>query len=151
MARNILRDTRFVILPGLHLNAQGVTLGPLWDRVVGSIICAEGAEHHRLRSLVSRAFTLRGHRAVGRNDQPVINELIDEVAAGGRCDVVTDIARRYPIPIICALLGAPRGDWAQFDRWAEEIFKMVNFSVNLIDEMPAVLRGWAKPGLASVA
>ena len=26
----------------------------------------------------------------------------------GRCDVVTDIARHYPIPVICALLGAPR-------------------------------------------
>lgn len=144
LARNILRDTRFVIPPGLHLSAQGVTSGPLWDRVVGSIICAEGAEHHRLRSLVSRAFT---PRAIARLDETigqVINELIDAIVAAGRCDVVPDIARRYPIPIICALLGAPRGDWAQFDRWAEEIFKMVNFSVNLIEEMPAVLRGWAE-------
>jgi cytochrome P450 len=74
----------------------------------------------------------------------VINDLIDGVAAAGRCDIVTDIARHYPIPIICALLGAPRADWAHFDRWAEEIFKMVNFSVNLLDEMPAVLRGWAE-------
>jgi cytochrome P450 len=144
LARNILRDTRFVIPPGLHLSAQGVTSGPLWDRVVGSIICAEGAEHHRLRSLVSRAFT---PRAIARLDETigeVINDLIDGVAAAGRCDIVTDIARHYPIPIICALLGAPRADWTHFDRWAEEIFKMVNFSVNLLDEMPAVLRGWAE-------
>jgi cytochrome P450 len=144
LARNILRDNRFVIPPGLHLSAQGVTSGPLWDRVVGSIICAEGAEHHRLRSLVSRAFT---PRAIARLDETigeVINDLIDGVAAAGRCDIVTDIARHYPIPIICALLGAPRADWAHFDRWAEEIFKMVNFSVNLLDEMPAVLRGWAE-------
>jgi hypothetical protein len=28
--------------------------------------------------------------------------------------VVTDIARPYPIPIICALLGAPRQDWQLF-------------------------------------
>ncbi len=144
LARSVLRDTRFVIPPGLHLSAQGVTSGPLWDRVVGSIICAEGAEHHRLRSLVSRAFT---PRAIARLDQTiaeVINELIDRVAGAGRCDIVTDIARHYPIPIICALLGAPRADWTHFDRWAEEIFKMVNFSVNLVDEMPAVLRGWAE-------
>ncbi|MCV7412989.1 cytochrome [Mycobacterium florentinum] len=144
LARNILRDTRFIIPPGLHLSAQGVTSGPLWDRVVGSIICAEGAEHHRLRSLVSRAFT---PRAIARLDETigeVITELIDKVAPAGRCDVVTDIARHYPIPIICALLGAPRADWTHFDRWAEEIFKMVNFSVNLVDEMPAVLRGWAE-------
>lgn len=144
LCRNLLRDTRFVVPPGLHLSAQGVTSGPLWDRVVGSIICAEGAEHHRLRTLVSRAFT---PRAIARLDETigdVINELIDGVAAAGRCDIVTDIARHYPIPIICALLGAPRADWTHFERWAEAIFKMVNFSVNLVEEMPSVLRGWAE-------
>ena len=59
LARAVLRDNRFVIPPGIHLTAQGVTSGPLWDTVVGSIMCAEGAEHHRLRSLVSKAFTPR--------------------------------------------------------------------------------------------
>jgi cytochrome P450 len=144
LARGILRDTRFVIPPGLHLVAQGVTSGPLWDRVVGSIICAEGAEHHRLRSLVSRAFTPRAIARLHDTIHEVLNELIDGVAAGGRCDIVTDIARHYPIPIICALVGAPRGHWAQFELWAEAIFTMVDFSVNLIDEMPVVLRGWAE-------
>ncbi|OBJ54939.1 cytochrome P450 [Mycobacterium asiaticum] len=144
LARGILRDTRFVIPPGLHLAAQGVTSGPLWDRVVGSIICAEGAEHHRLRSLVSRAFTPRAIARLDDTIETVLNELIDGVVAVGRCDIVTDIARHYPIPIICALLGAPRGDWGQFEGWAEAIFKMVNFSVNLVEEMPTVLRGWAE-------
>ena len=144
LARSILRDTRFVIPPGLHLSAQGVTSGPLWDRVVGSIICAEGAEHHRLRSLVSRAFTPRAISRLHDTIGEVVNELVDGVADAGRCDIVTDIARHYPIPIICALLGAPRADWSHFERWAEAIFKMVNFSVNLVDEMPAVLRGWAE-------
>ena len=144
LARSVLRDTRFVIPPGLHLAAQGVTSGPLWDRVVGSIICAEGAEHHRLRSLVSRAFTPRATARLHDTIGEVVNELVDGVADAGRCDIVTDIARHYPIPIICALLGAPRGSWAQFSRWAEAIFKMVNFSVNLADEMPAILRGWAE-------
>ena len=47
----------------------------------------------------------------------------------GRCDVVTDIARQYPIPIICALLGAPREDWQLFSDWAEDIFKIFNWNV----------------------
>jgi cytochrome P450 len=144
LARNLLRDTRFVIPPGLHLSAQGVTSGPLWDRVVSSIICAEGAEHHRLRSLVSRAFTPRATARLHDTIDEVVNELVDGVADAGRCDIVTDIARHYPIPIICALIGAPRGVWAQFEEWAEAIFKMVNFSVDLVAEMPAILRGWAE-------
>lgn len=144
LARSILRDTRFVIPPGLHLAAQGVTSGPLWDRMVGSIICAEGAEHHRLRSLISRAFTPRATAPLHQAINDVVNELIDGVADAGRCDVVTDIARHYPIPIICALLGAPRVSWVQFSSWAEGISKMADFSVDLVDETPAVLRAWSE-------
>jgi cytochrome P450 len=146
LARSVLRDTRFVIPPGLHLAAQGVTSGPLWDKMVSSIICAEGAEHHRLRSLISRAFTPRATARLHNTINDVVNELIDGVAridGAGRCDVVTDIARHYPIPIICALLGAPRGSWAQFSSWAEGISKMADFSVDLAEETPAVLRAWS--------
>ncbi|WP_193044164.1 cytochrome P450 [Mycolicibacterium baixiangningiae] len=144
LARTILRDNRFVIPPGIHLTAQGVTSGPLWDRVVGSIMCAEGARHHRLRSLVSKAFTPRATARLHETIVEVINELADAVADAGRCDVVTDIARHYPIPVICALLGAPREDWEKFSQWAEEIFKMVSFDVNLVDEVPAVMRAWGE-------
>ena len=144
LARAVLRDTRFVIPPGIHLTAQGVTSGPLWDKVISSIMCAEGAEHHRLRSLVSKAFTPRATARLYDTIGTVVNELVDSVADAGRCDIVADIARHYPTPIICALLGAPRADWAQFSGWAESIFKMVNFSVNLVDEIPAIMRGWAE-------
>ena len=147
LARSVLRDTRFVIPPGLHLAAQGVTSGPLWDRVVGSIIGVEGAEHQRLRSLVSRAFTPRATARLHDTIGEVVNELVDGVVridGAARCDIVTDIARHYPIPIICALLGAPRASWADFSRWAEAIFKMANFSVNLAEEAPEILRGWAE-------
>ena len=144
LARSLLRDTRFVIPPGLHLSAQGVTSGPLWDRVVGSIMCAEGAEHHRLRSLVSRAFTPRAIARLHDTIGDVVNELVDGVADAGRCDIVTPVAGHYAVPIICALLGEPRADWSLFERLAEAIFKMDNFSVNLVEEMPSVLRGWAE-------
>jgi cytochrome P450 len=72
----------------------------------------------------------------------VINELIDGVIDMGRCEFVADIAKPYPIPVICALLGAPREDWQQFSRWAEDIFKIVSFDINLADEEPVVLKAW---------
>ena len=59
LARTVLRDSRFVIPPGIHLSAHGITSGPLWDRVTRSILNMEGDEHRRLRSLVSKAFTPR--------------------------------------------------------------------------------------------
>jgi len=116
----------------------------LWDRVTRSILNMEGDEHRRLRSLVSRAFTPRATARMQDAIHTVMNELIDAVQDRGRCEFVADIARPYPIPIICALLGAPREDWQQFSRWAEDIFKIVSFDCNLVEEEPVVLTAWGE-------
>src|SRR5262249_22121551 len=47
------------------------------------------------------------------------------LSTAGGCDVAADIARRYPIPIICELLGAPRQDWRLFSAWTDDIFKIL--------------------------
>ena len=93
------------------LAAQGITSGPIWDRVATNLICLDGDEHHRLRRLVSKAFTPRATARLRTTISDVITQLVDRHTPEGRCDVVTDIARRYPIPIICALIGAPPEDW----------------------------------------
>ncbi|BBX20334.1 cytochrome P450 [Mycolicibacterium duvalii] len=142
MARTVLRDPRFVIPPGIHLSAHGITSGPLWDRVTRSILNMEGDEHRRLRGLVSRAFTPRATARMHDTIGTVINELIDDATARRSCEFVGDIARPYPIPIICALLGAPREEWQQFSRWAEDIFKIVSFDCDLAAEEPVVLAAW---------
>jgi cytochrome P450 len=142
LARGILRDPRFVFPPGLHMAARGISSGALYDRVLSTILGMEGDEHRRLRSLVSKAFTPRASARMEDAIDRVINELIDQVADAGRCDFVTDIARPYPIPIICALLGAPPQDWEQFSLWAEDIFKIVRLDSNLVDEQDIVMRAW---------
>jgi cytochrome P450 len=144
LARAVLRDPRFVIPPGIHLSAHGITSGPLWDRVTRSILNMEGDEHRRLRSLVSKAFTPRATAGMDDTIHTVVNELVDRVADSGRCEFVADIARPYPIPIICALLGAPREDWQQFSRWAEDIFKIVSFDCDLTEEEPVILKAWGE-------
>jgi cytochrome P450 len=141
-ARTVLRDPQFVVPTGIHLSAHGITSGPLWDRVTRSILNMEGEEHRRLRSLVSRAFTPRATERMRDTIHAVINELIDDVIDSGRCEFVADIARPYPIPVICALFGAPRDDWQQFSRWAEDIFKIVSFDCDLVAEEPVVLKAW---------
>ena len=70
----------------------------------------------------------------------VINELVDPLTATGTCDIVADVATQYPIPIICALLGAPRQDWRLFSEWADDIIK--GFLWNAADDTPVVLRAW---------
>lgn len=142
LAREILRDPRFVFPPGLHMTARGITSGPLYDRVLGTILGMDGDEHRRLRGLVSKAFTPRASARMEHTIDTVINGLIDQAANAGRCDFVGGIARPYPIPIICALLGAPPQDWERFSLWAEDIFKIVRLDSNLIDEQDTVMRAW---------
>lgn len=144
MARAVLRDPRFGIPQGIHLSAHGITSGPLWDRVTRSILNMEGEEHRRLRSLVARAFTPRATARMHDAIHSVVNELLDSIQDAGRCEFVADVARPYPIPIICALFGAPREDWQQFSRWAEDIFKIVSFDCDLAQEEPVVLKAWGE-------
>ena len=142
LVRSVLRDARFQIPPGLNLLVQGISSGPLWDKVVNSLLCLEGDAHHRLRSLTSKAFTPRAILRLHDTMVDVMNELVDQVAEAGCCDVVTDIARPYPVPIICALLGAPREDWQQFSLWADDVFKAFSFTVDLAEVEPVVMRAW---------
>ena len=143
LARTILRDPRFTIPPGMNLMVQGITSGPLWDKIVNSLLGLDGEPHRRLRSLVSKAFTPRASARMDGTIVEVINDLIDHVAAEGRCDIVTDIARPYPVPIICALLGAPREDWERFSLWADDIFTAFTFNPDGVDQA-LVMRAWGE-------
>lgn len=140
LVRTMLRDSRFVTPQGIGLVIQGITSGPVWDRVCKLLISMDGSEHHRLRRLVARAFTPRAADRMRTACVEVINELVDEVADLGRCDVVADIANHYPVPIICALLGAPREDWKLFSGWASDISNA--FGVNVAEQQAAILRSW---------
>src|ERR1700704_4040916 len=137
-----LRDHRMAPPPGLGLEAQGITSGPLWDRVTASILSVNGEDHARLRRLVSKAFTPRSVARLDTTIVEIINQLIDPLMAGGRSEIVTDIARPYPVPVICELLGAPSQDSHLFSAWADEFFK--TFSWNVAEYEPEILKAWGE-------
>ncbi len=140
LVRTVLRDNRFITAHGLGLDLQGITSGPLWDRATSNILGLDGEKHHRLRRLVSKAFAPRGAERLRTLIVEVITGLIDPLTTVGQCDVVTDIARRYPTPIICALLGAPPEDWQLFSDWTDDIKKL--FDWNVANDGPAILAAW---------
>ena len=140
--RLVMRDPRFVPAVKPVMAAQGITSGPVWDRASRSILGLQGETHHRLRRLVSKAFTPRGAERLRTLIDDVITELVDPIAARGKCDVVADIARRYPTPIICALLGVPREHWQLFSAWTDDIKKL--FDWNIANDGPAIAAAWAE-------
>jgi cytochrome P450 len=140
LVRTVLRDNRFVTAQGLGLSVQGITSGPLWDRATNNILGLDGAVHHRLRRLVSKAFSPRAAERLRTLVVEIINGLVDPFTRIGRCDLVSDIARPYPTPVICALLGAPAADWRLFSDWVDDIKKL--FDTNVAEDGPRILTAW---------
>jgi cytochrome P450 len=85
-------------------------------------------EHGRHRALVSKAFS---QKALARWEDELVgqvgNELIDEFADRGRADLVKEFTFPYPTQIIAGLLGLPRQDYPQFQRWS---ISLLSITVN---------------------
>jgi cytochrome P450 len=140
LVRTVLRDDRFAMPKGGALPAQGITSGELWEIVIKGLLSLDGPAHHRQRRLVSKAFTPKAAGRLRTTCADIIAELVYQQAGTGQCDAVADIAREYPIPIICALLGTPREDWHLFSAWADDIFKV--FDWNVVNDAPDIVRAW---------
>ncbi len=134
---SVLRDRRFHSALSLLPQMQGLPEESMEERRP-SILSMEGDEHARVRRLVAPAFTPAAAQRLRPFMDQVIAELLDDIAAAGRCDFVAAVCDPYPIPIICELLGAPREDWELFSRWATDIFRI--FNQNLAEDLPAVRR-----------
>jgi cytochrome P450 len=85
-------------------------------------------EHGRHRALVSKAFS---QKALARWEDELVgrvgNELIDRFADRGRADLVKEFTFPYPTQIIAGLLGLPREDYPQFQRWS---ISLLSFTIN---------------------
>ncbi len=97
--------------------------GEFMEPYMGELILAmDGREHRSYRNLVAHAFRAsqleRWDNTVVR---PSIQMYIDEIAPLGTADLVRDITKRYPVRVICAIVGVPVEDSAQFQIWAEHI------------------------------
>jgi len=141
LVRTVLRDDQFVTAHGLGLGARGITSGPLWDRAIRNILGLDGERHHRLRRLVSKAFSPRAAERLRKLAIEIISGLVEPVTTVGHCDVV-DIAHGYPTPVICALLGAPAKDWQLFSDWTDDIKKLFESTVS--HDAPAILAAWTE-------
>ena len=76
--------------------------------------------HTRLRKLVSKAFTPRAIESWRPRAEAVTQRLLDRVAASGKMDLVSDLARPVPATLICELLGVPQEDQEDFTQWTAD-------------------------------
>ena len=82
----------------------------------------DGEEHRRYRNLVAYAFrrsTLERWR--GELVEPVIDRLLEGIAPAGRADLVAEVTSKFPVQVICGIVGVPTTDHEQFNEWAVKI------------------------------
>ena len=121
---------------------QGIVEGPIYDAVATSILALDGPDHTRLRKLVSRAFTPRSVERVRPAMHALAEELTDAFAPAGRCEFMADFADRYPIQLICELLGVPRRDYPLFGGWANALTWVLSLEVGAhLEEVAEGLTG----------
>jgi cytochrome P450 len=85
------------------------------------MIRRDGADHVRLRRLLSKAFT---PRAVGRWQQRVesiVARLLDDASERTELDVIADYALPLPAQVVSEMLGMPRDDIPQLRRWSRAL------------------------------
>ncbi|MDG9724353.1 cytochrome P450 [Streptomyces sp. DH41] len=84
-----------------------------------TIFNADGADHTRIRRMMTRPFTRPRMEALRPQIQQFTDELIDQMLAGPKpVDLVTALSLPLPSLMICALLGVPYEDHDFFQEHA---------------------------------
>ncbi|WP_433428309.1 cytochrome P450 family protein [Nonomuraea sp. CA-141351] len=137
--KNVLSDTRFVNNPA---SVPGMDVGNIREQLMaatdidqevapyllGSILDADGADHLRLRRLVSREFTARRvidlRPRIGEITESLLDLLDDET------DLIEDFAYPLPIAVICELVGVPERDRLAWREQGEALMTLPPGAVN---------------------
>jgi cytochrome P450 len=85
----------------------------------------DGPAHHRLRRLISPAFSPAAIDATLPMIQEAVDRLVDRAGASARLDVVADYAAPLPTLVICELLGIPAEDRPSLRAWSDDAAKLM--------------------------
>jgi cytochrome P450 len=117
----VLKDNE-TFSSGIVINVFGDVLGR------NVMLGMDEPEHRRYRALVAAAFS---QKALARKQDELVlrvaDELIDRFADRGHAELVREFTFPYPTQIIAGLLGLPREDYPQFQRWS---ISLLSFTVN---------------------
>ena len=115
--RILTDDRRFTRDLRAHGYSSGIPDPDIENLVNNHMLEKDGADHRRLRSLVSQAFTPKRVRDMRPRVQAIADELIDRVAPAGHMDLIADYAYHLPTIVILEMLGIPAADRDRFRAW----------------------------------
>ncbi|MFJ9870870.1 cytochrome P450 [Streptomyces sp. NPDC101165] len=130
--RRFVNDPAGVPGPGVkNLRAEAVKAAGVPEEylefVTRNVVDFDGAEHVRLRRLVSRAFTPRRIAELRPRVEEITRDLLDALPDKARNGVV-DLEEHFnfllPITVICELVGVPEEDRPKWREWSRALVSM---------------------------
>ncbi|MFJ8597053.1 cytochrome P450 [Streptomyces sp. NPDC093598] len=131
-ARAALADPRFVRdqakVPGYVQDGPSIAqqmidaygLPAEYRDYLGIMVLVDGAEHTRLRALVTKSFTARRINALRPRLEQITADLIAPLAARQEAELLEDVGYPLASTVICALIGVDEPDVADMRTWIRE-------------------------------
>ena len=136
--RAVLVDGRF----GRALDEVSARKGwertPNYSRYVRvNLLEMEGADHSRVRRLVSEALNPRRIRTLRDRVREVVDERLSIAARAGTFDFVSEVAEPVPVHMIAELLGWPESERHRLRPWSARIVRLYEKDHTADDEARA--------------
>ncbi|HET9675761.1 MAG TPA: cytochrome P450, partial [Gaiellaceae bacterium] len=124
----LVDDERFVRDPALALSEEDIArmraaMPDDFSFVENHMLNKDGADHRRLRRLVTKAFTPRMVEQLRPRIQAIADELLDAVQERRELELVDEFAFPLPITVIAELLGIPTADQRRFREWSDAVVR----------------------------
>jgi cytochrome P450 len=121
-----------------------LTLAQTFELLRGWMVFHDPPEHARLREPLRRAFTPRRVQALRPRIVEIVDDLLDDMAAKGSCDLIADFAFPLPAIVIAELLGVPASDREDFKHWSDLLAAIVFGGSNRPDQAEQAATGSAQ-------
>jgi pimeloyl-[acyl-carrier protein] synthase len=109
-----------------YLDQLGLAfMKPFAEVMLKQMMFMDGARHSRLRAICSAAFTPKRVESLRNVIEVTADELIDNVIARGRMDMIADFANALPAIVTARLLGVPREDHEQLHAWVLDLAEVL--------------------------
>ncbi|MCP2163783.1 cytochrome P450 family protein [Goodfellowiella coeruleoviolacea] len=104
-----------------------------------NMLQSDGADHTRLRGLISKAFTARRVQELRPRVEELVTDLLDRIEAkGGQADIVADLAMPLPLSVISELFGVAEADRPRVLAMARSVFSSVTSAEEASANLEAV-------------
>lgn len=122
----MLKDNALFVQEGRHAGKTGVAGLSWWmphaiKVLSNNMLLKDEPDHRRLRKLVDQAFQRRLVRGMRGEIEALADRILDETEGLEAFDLVAAYARRFPLEVICWLLGLPEENRGKFADWARHM------------------------------